>query len=202
MPGNHIILFLLWTVYCLLHSLLASIAIKKRLAGFLGNQFRYYRLAYTIFAVVFLVYILYYQFRIETMAVFKTTMFSRLAGVTIALTGLVIMFICIKKYFISLSGLLSLVKEDSYSTLIISGVHKYVRHPLYLGTFAFIWGAFLCFPLWTVLIADTVITVYTLIAIRFEEDKLVKEYGNSYIQYQASVPKLIPTFRSVPVGEP
>src|SRR6476620_5034234 len=196
MPGNHFILIILWTVYCILHSLLASIGIKKKLLHILGNKFKYYLLCYTVFAFVFLVFILYYQINIETTLVFKPSFFSRLAGIFIGGTGLVIMFICIKKYFISLSGLLSLVKEASHSSLIISGIHKYVRHPLYLGTFGFVWGAFLSYPLWTLLIADTIITVYTLIAIRFEEDKLVEEYGSSYREYQKTVPKLIPSFRS------
>jgi protein-S-isoprenylcysteine O-methyltransferase Ste14 len=196
MPGNHFILIFLWTAYCILHSLLASIGIKKKLLNILGDKFKYYRLFYTIFAFVFLVYILYYQFSIETSLVFNTSLFSRLAGIIVGGTGLVIMLICIKKYFISLSGLLSLIKETSHSTLIISGIHRYVRHPLYLGTFGFIWGAFLCYPLWTLLIADTIITVYTLIAIKYEEDKLVEEYGSSYREYQKTVPKLIPSFRS------
>jgi protein-S-isoprenylcysteine O-methyltransferase Ste14 len=201
MPGNHFILIVLWTTYCILHSLLASTAIKKKLSTLPGNTFKYYRLIYTVFAFVFLVFILYYQFNIDTSLVFKPSFFSRLAGIIFGVAGLVIMLICIKKYFLSLSGLLSLVKENSHSTLIISGIHKYVRHPLYLGTFGFIWGAFLYYPLWTLLIADTIITIYTLIAIKFEEDKLVKEYGKSYKEYQDSVPKLIPTFRSRRVAQ-
>jgi methanethiol S-methyltransferase len=195
MPGNHIILILLWSVYCILHSLMASSGFKQKLVSLLGTRFKYYRLFYTLFAFLFLVFILYYQFNIETSRAFESSYYTRLAGILVGISGLIIMITCIKKYFMSLSGLLSLVKETSYNTLIITGIHKYVRHPLYLGTFGFIWGAFLCYPFWTILIADTIITLYTLIAIRFEEDKLVKEYGNSYKEYQQRVPKLIPSFK-------
>ena len=195
MPGNHIILIFLWSVYCILHSLMASSRIKQKLLSLLGAKFKYYRLFYTLFAFLFLVFILYYQFTIETTRAFESSYYTWLAGIVVGISGLIIMMICIKKYFMSLSGLLSLVKETSYNTLIITGIHKYVRHPLYLGTFGFIWGAFLCYPFWTILIANTIITLYTLIAIRFEEDKLVKEYGNSYKQYQQRVPKLIPSFK-------
>jgi methanethiol S-methyltransferase len=195
MPGNHIILILLWSVYCILHSLMASSGFKQKLVSLLGTRFKYYRLFYTLFAFLFLVFILYYQFNIETSRAFESSYYTRLAGILVGISGLIIMITCIKKYFMSLSGLLSLVKETSYNTLIITGIHKYVRHPLYLGTFAFIWGAFLCYPFWTILIADTIITLYTLIAIRFEEDKLVKEYGKSYKEYQQRVPKLIPSFK-------
>jgi methanethiol S-methyltransferase len=195
MPGNHIILILLWSVYCILHSLMASSGFKQKLVSLLGTRFKYYRLFYTLFAFLFLVFILYYQFNIETSRAFESSYYTRLAGILVGISGLIIMITCIKKYFMSLSGLLSLVKETSYNTLIITGIHKYVRHPLYLGTFGFIWGAFLCYPFWTILIADTIITLYTLIAIRFEEDKLVKEYGKSYKEYQQRVPKLIPSFK-------
>jgi methanethiol S-methyltransferase len=195
MPGNHLILILLWSVYCILHSLMASSGFKQKLVSLLGTRFKYYRLFYTLFAFLFLVFILYYQFNIETSRAFESSYYTRLAGILVGISGLIIMITCIKKYFMSLSGLLSLVKETSYNTLIITGIHKYVRHPLYLGTFGFIWGAFLCYPFWTILIADTIITLYTLIAIRFEEAKLVKEYGKSYKEYQQRVPKLIPSFK-------
>jgi protein-S-isoprenylcysteine O-methyltransferase Ste14 len=44
------------------------------------------------------------------------------------------------------------------------------------------------------LITDFIITVYTLLAIRLEEEKLVAEFGDQYRRYQRSVPKLIPRF--------
>ena len=202
MPGNHVILIILWIVYCMLHSLMASRGIKKWLAQVLGPGFKYYRLFYTLFAFLTLVLILYYQFTLPRIKLFESSIYTWIAGLLIGLSGLVIMIICIKRYFMSLSGLLSLVKESNEQTLIISGIHKYLRHPLYLGTFGFIWGAFLCYPYWSLLIANTIITIYTLIAIKFEEDKLVAEYGNSYIQYQQRVPKLIPSLKSRPGSQP
>jgi protein-S-isoprenylcysteine O-methyltransferase Ste14 len=113
-------------------------------------------------------------------------------GIVLGFFGLALMLVCIKKYFIGLSGLLSLVQKNASQDLIITGVHKYVRHPLYLGTFAFIWGLFLVLPYWSLLIADTVITIYTLIGIKWEEDKLVSEFGESYKLYQKKVPMIIP----------
>jgi protein-S-isoprenylcysteine O-methyltransferase Ste14 len=69
-----------------------------------------------------------------------------------------------------------------------------VRHPLYLGTFLFIWGWFMVYPAVSFLICNSIITIYTLIALRFEERKLIREYGNDYIQYRKKVPSLIPRF--------
>jgi protein-S-isoprenylcysteine O-methyltransferase Ste14 len=77
----------------------------------------------------------------------------------------------------------------------ISGVHRYVRHPLYLGTFIFLWGLFLLIPLWSSLIAVVLIQAYTQTGIIFEEKKLVAEFGDQYRDYQQAVPKLIPGLR-------
>jgi protein-S-isoprenylcysteine O-methyltransferase Ste14 len=115
-----------------------------------------------------------------------------LFGCLIAAAGLVLMLICIKKYFISLSGLLSLVQDNSTNQLIIRGVHRYVRHPLYLGTFAMLWGLLLLMPYLSLLIAITIITGYTLFGIKLEETKLVEEFGESYVSYQRQVPMIIP----------
>ena len=78
------------------------------------------------------------------------------------------------------------------NTLQQSGLHKYVRHPLYLGTLLFIWGLFLIFPLMSNIIAATTITMYVLIGMRLEEKKLKIQFGESYIEYVKKVPKLIP----------
>ncbi|MDB5200337.1 MAG: hypothetical protein JWO92_2300 [Chitinophagaceae bacterium] len=76
-----------------------------------------------------------------------------------------------------------------------SGLHKYVRHPLYFGTLLFVWGLFVLFPLLSNLIAAVVITVYVLIGIKLEEQKLFLEYGEEYEAYSKKVPKLIPGFK-------
>ena len=76
------------------------------------------------------------------------------------------MILCIKNYFLSLSGLKSLLNESYSNELIIKGVHRYVRHPLYLGTFAFIWGLWLLLPTVSFLIVNVIITTYTLVGIR------------------------------------
>jgi methanethiol S-methyltransferase len=112
------------------------------------------------------------------------------------LSGLLIMLISIKKYFMSLSGIKTLVAEEPPTNeLRIDGIHKHVRHPLYLGTFLFIWGLFILFPLLSQMIANVIITVYTLIGIIFEEQKLQKEFGRAYFDYQKQVPKIIPSFK-------
>jgi methanethiol S-methyltransferase len=189
---NHIILATLWIMYVVLHSALASLGVKNWMQQKLGRNFKHYRLAYTVFAFVFLVVIVWYQIPIPTIRFYKPTFLVVIGGYLVAITGFGIMLTCIKKYFMSLSGLRSLFQETTYPELIISGIHRHVRHPLYLGTFVFIWGLAILFPFLSLIITNTIITVYTLIAIKYEEEKLVKEFGEQYTIYQKTVPKIIP----------
>ena len=189
---NHIILATLWVLYGVLHSVLASLGFKKKMQQILGRNFKHYRLAYTIFAFVSLAAVVWYQVSISTVKFYKPTFLIVALGYLVVVTGFGIMLACIKKYFMSLSGLRSLFQEQTYSELMISGIHRYVRHPLYLGTFLFIWGLAVLFPYLSLVIMNTVITLYTILAIRYEEAKLVAEFGEQYREYQKTVPKLIP----------
>ncbi len=106
------------------------------------------------------------------------------------------MIICIRKYFYELSGIQALENTPVETpTLQQKGLHKYVRHPLYFGTLLFVWGLFLLLPFLSNLIAVVVLTIYVLIGIHLEEQKLILEYGEKYKQYSKNVPKLIPKIR-------
>lgn len=191
---NHILVAAVWILYCVLHSALASITIKQWVQQKAGKNFRYYRLFYTLFAFLSLAAVIYFQVSIESVYLYERTVISNLLGISTALAGLGLMLVCIKKYFLSLSGLKSLYQEAHSAELMIAGVHRYMRHPLYTGTFLFIWGLWLLFPSLSLFITDVVITVYTVYAIRLEEAKLVQEFGEKYREYQQNVPKLIPRF--------
>lgn len=195
MVEKHLILGMLWLLFCVLHSLLASLGIKQWMRTRLGKSFKHYRLGYTLFAFVTLGIVIYYQIRLVSPFVFTPTVITQAAGIVIAVTGLMIMGICIKKYFMSLSGLKSLFQESPTNTLMIGGIHRFVRHPLYSGTFTFIWGLFLFYPVLSLLITNLIITVYTLIGIELEEKKLEAEFGTDYKTYKQKVPKLFPALR-------
>ncbi|GAA4752887.1 methyltransferase family protein [Flavisolibacter ginsenosidimutans] len=191
---NHVLLGLSWIVYCVLHSVFASLQVKNFFKKILGDGFRHYRLAYTVFAFAGLALILWFQFSIRSPRLFKSSWISDIAGAAFCIPGLLLMFICIKKYFLNLSGLRSLVEEETRSILEVKGVHRFVRHPLYLGTFLFIWGLLILFPTASLLLTDVVITVYTLIGLELEERKLLLQFGEQYRTYQKKVPKLVPKF--------
>ena len=159
-----------------------------------GKFFRYYRLAYSVFFLITLVGILYYQYSFKSILLINLPALQYLSIPTLLLPGLIIMGISIFKYFKLLSGVRSLYLPKPTIHLKQKGIHRYVRHPLYLGTILFIWGLFCIFPMLNNLIAVTIITLYTLIGIQFEEKKLIKEFGNTYVEYIKKVPAIIPSF--------
>ncbi len=191
----HLVLAVLWIVYCVLHSMLAALPVKRSVEHLIGKGFKYYRLAYSVFSLAGLIALLLYQLTITTVWFFKPTFIIQLLGIVISAGGLFIMIICIKKYFMQLSGLRWLTDHQHESTLMLDTIHRRVRHPLYLGTFLFTWGLLLIVPVLSLLVATIIITLYTLIGIRFEEKKLLLEFGESYSAYQRTVPMIIPRLR-------
>jgi protein-S-isoprenylcysteine O-methyltransferase Ste14 len=72
-------------------------------------------------------------------------------------------------------------------------LYRYVRHPLYVGWFFAFWAT----PTMTVshLVFAIMTTAYILIAIQFEERDLIAHFGQTYRDYKARVPMLIPFTR-------
>lgn len=156
------------------------------------TQYKFYRLYYSLFGFLSFIVVLWYQISITTYKLFVASTASLIIGIILSAFGLTIMGVCIVKYFMRLTGLRGLIENSSENELMITGIHKVVRHPLYTGTFIFIWALLILFPYLSLLIADTIITVYTLIGLRFEEEKLEQEFGEAYKQYKQKVPMIIP----------
>lgn len=184
---TYILLCFLWIAYCFLHSFLAGSSIKKAIQHKTGTSSRFYRLAYNLFAIGGLVYIISFQLNVKSFRIFVQSTLTILLAAVFILSGLFIMLTCIIKYFKQLSGL-----KNIKPVLVTSGLHRFVRHPLYFGTFIFLGGVVFAFPLLTNLLSFVIIVLYTLWGIGLEEKKLVKVFGEDYIRYQNAVPKIIP----------
>ena len=194
----HLLLAGGWILYVVIHSVLAASWLKRLVERATGGYFRYYRIFYSIIASITLILLLVYQFSDYSPYLYRPALLHYLVAIPLAAAGFLIMAICVKKYFINLSGVDVFIKKKSTTVLETTGLHRYVRHPLYSGTLLFIWALLIIFPLVSNLIACLVITVYTCIGIRIEEEKLVMEFGEGYRAYAASVPMLIPSLRKRP----
>lgn len=156
------------------------------------SAFRFYRLIYSLLAFAILSYILYLNFYIQSVLLWENFMFQKIFAAVTAAAGLIVMAICIRKYFFDLSGIDVFFKRRVNVSLQVNGLNKYVRHPLYAGTLLFAWSFFLWQPLLSNFISCVFMSSYTLIGIYFEERRLVKTFGEDYKNYASKVPMLIP----------
>ena len=71
--------------------------------------------------------------------------------------------------------------------------YKWVAHPLYAGFFLAFWST----PRMTVghMLLAIALSIYMLVAIRYEEHDLAGVFGDDYKRYRSSVGMLIPRFR-------
>jgi methanethiol S-methyltransferase len=195
-PKDHIILALGWILFCVLHSSLASGKVKRYIEHRSSFFHKYYRLFYSLFATVTFVMIVIYQVNLPSSFLLGKDFIW--IGYPLAIAGAVIMLICIRKYFTGLTGLKALLTNSHFKPVLeVKGIHTYVRHPLYLGTFLFIWGLFFIIPQLSLLISNIIITIYTLIGIVYEEQKLEIIFGEQYKNYKATVPRIMPRWKDL-----
>lgn len=190
----HLLLAVFWILYGCIHSIMATLWFKRRVQKLTGKYFKWYRLVYSSLAALLLLLIVVYQYSHTSILLFFTPVVIKIIAAATALTGLVIMCISIRRYFFMLSGVSVITDQPNDTTPLQQGINAYMRHPLYSGTLLVLWSLFFLFPLLNNLIACSIISVYTLTGIKFEERKLILEFGNVYISYKQKVPMLIPTF--------
>lgn len=193
--SNHLIYALLWLSFGAVHTLLASGPVKVSLAGLLGGG---YRLAYNIFAVIHIGAIMAVG-RLFLAGGAEQYPFAGIPAMALnsaLVLGVLILIAALLEYDLGrFSGLAQLraAREGTNlaenQALVITGLHQYVRHPLYSGAFLLLasgaWNEFsLATAIWGWL--------YLVIGTWFEERKLVALYGDAYRQYRRQVPAFFP----------
>ncbi|MBA3073016.1 MAG: isoprenylcysteine carboxylmethyltransferase family protein [Anaerolineae bacterium] len=182
-------------VYGVIHSLTASLWSKQFVARRFGEPGRsYYRLAFVIISLIttplYAALVLLLPdarlYAIPQPWIFITGFFQllSLAGILLSFTGTGLLT------FIGLDSLPPKTAAPAKNTLMTSGLYKYSRHPIYFFSLIFLW----LIPLmsWNILALAIGVTFYTLIGSRFEERKLVGEFGQAYIDYRKVTPWIIP----------
>ena len=116
----------------------------------------------------------------------------KLLGLILAGWGVIVMKIAFKSYNTkAFLGLGSLNPESEFKS---DGLLKYVRHPLYSGSILLLLGYFLFNPAWNTLISVGMMILYFIVGTQFEEKKLIKTFGDRYLEYKKNTPMLIPKF--------
>ena len=175
------------------HSWLASQRVKAWLyARWPRLERRFYRLIYNIIAGITLLPVLAVPafipginlYRIGPPWVFATLLLQA-AGLLLIVVGL------LQTGPMAFLGLSQLMEGNpSEGALVVSGVYRHIRHPLYTGGMLVIWFT----PLMTssVLALDLGLSLYLYIGSIFEERKLARSFGEPYVEYQRQVPRFIP----------
>ena len=172
-----------WLFYFFVHSFLASTGVKNYFSKNWPILFSYYRIAYNIIAILGLGILLKLSMPLASQVL------NIYLGITLAVTGFGLIFLAFRAF--NLREFLGLEPEKPTS-LVVTGMYRYVRHPLYFGTIIFIAGLYLLFPSSHMLTILFISYSYIWIGSRLEEQKLRKLYGEAYQAYSKRVKSLIP----------
>jgi len=170
------------------HSLLAFNSVKKWGEGVFGNA-RRYRLFYSLISSITLSVVVYLALILESQSLFYRTFVMIYSGLMIASLGILILQASFRH--VSVKSFLGL-QQDLQDQLNESGIHQYVRHPIYSGTVLIFIGAFLFNPTDTMLASVICLLLYLPFGIYWEEKKLIKTFGEGYLEYKSRVKAIIP----------
>lgn len=85
---------------------------------------------------------------------------------------------------------------DPPKELVVSGLYRYVRNPMYVGVLMMIAGHFLWFGLWAQLVyAGFIFTAFHLFVLGYEERHLRKTFGTVHEDYMRRVPRWLPRIK-------
>ncbi|MET0298271.1 MAG: NnrU family protein [Flavitalea sp.] len=194
MIKGHLVLIGYWISFAIIHHVMATESFKLHSIKALGAMGHIYRLVYSIVASITLFLVLEKHFRTPIVSVPVPFGVAMIAGVPGLMVGLYIVRACLNKYFLKLSGVG--IFNDNYQTpaLETTGLHRYCRHPLYLGTLITIWSLLILFPDVRGFISCMSVTIYVLYGTGPEETKLMKQFGNDYVRYKETTPAIFPRF--------
>ncbi len=188
---NYMWLIAGWVAYFALHSALAADEVKAAVSRAIGPTFRFYRLFYSLFSTGALVVLLFYGATIQTDYFFERSELLRYVSLMFTTFGVMTIRLAFKQFqlkpFLGFSG-------ETGTTLKREGILKHVRHPILSGIILITIGYFIFIPNLPTLVSCVCILVYLPIGVSLEEKKLIKAFGEEYLQYKREVPAFIPRF--------
>ncbi|MDO6459998.1 hypothetical protein Q4485_04765 [Granulosicoccaceae sp. 1_MG-2023] len=188
------ILALLWLIYFVLHSWLASDRLKQRVAQLYPDLAPGYRLAYNLFATVSVLVPLYLMWR------WRGELLIHWQGpwwyVSAAMTALaaVVLLLSMRHYdgghFLGLRQWRERrVSPEHGAQFVISPIHRFVRHPWYFAGLLLIWSRNMDLMM---LVSALALSLYLIIGSRIEEARLCRQFPDDYPRYRQRVAGLIP----------
>lgn len=188
------ILALAWAAYFALHSALASLGLKRRVAAAFPAWMPYYRLAFNGLAVLLLLPILWLTYRDPGALLWRWQGAASWLANGLALAALAGFAHSARSYdmreFLGLRQWRGHVKRvEDQEHFHLSPYHRFVRHPWYFFGLVLVWTRDM-YAL--TLLSSIMISLYFILGSRLEEKKLLVYHGETYRRYMARVPGLIP----------
>ncbi len=187
-------LALFWLGYFIVHSVLASLRVKRWFAAHFPDQMPIYRLGFNSLAVLMLLPILWLMFRYHGPMLWSWWGPGAWLANGLALASLLGFMKSLKDYdtdeFIGLRQWASRTKRvEDQEGFHLSPFHRYVRHPWYFFSLILIWTRDMNAAM---LLSGLMMTLYFIIGSRLEEGKLIAYHGDIYRRYMQRVPGLMP----------
>ena len=116
-------------------------------------------------------------------------------GILCFVAGAAIYFRCAWEFAVRGLGTPAPIAPTKF--LVVTGLHRYVRNPMYIGVLLVILGQAALFhaPQLAVYWALFIVIVH-LFVLFYEEPTLRRQFGDSYLEYLRTVPRWIPRLRN------
>lgn len=192
--GDIVLLSFCWIGYFALHSLLASLAVKRRVAASWPNLMPSYRLTFNILALLLLLPIMWLSYHDSEPILWRWQGTAAWLANGLALFAIIGFWLSLKSYdmqeFLGLRQLQLHVREvEDQEHFHLSLFHRFVRHPWYFFGLILVWTRDMSV---TTLLSSMLITLYFVVGSWLEEKKLLVYHGDTYRRYMERVPGLIP----------
>ncbi len=198
MASDYLLLALLWTAYCAIHSTLISISVTTWFKAVLAGKYRFYRLFFNTFSLITLIPLVLYshsaRFNSEPLFAWGGP-WKILKYALVALAAVLVIAGARHYSILQFLGIQQIRKEPTRGAMTGSGefddtgVLGLVRHPWYVAVFILIWTDELNAAVITV---NVVLSAYLVVGTLLEERKLLIEFGEAYKRYQERVSMFIP----------
>jgi protein-S-isoprenylcysteine O-methyltransferase Ste14 len=183
-----------WIAYFALHSLLASLAVKRAVAARWPRVVPAYRLGYNAIAVALVAPLVVWTLAHPGAALWRWSGAWGWVADGLALLALIGVAWTLRDYdgseFLGLRQWRDReARVEDQERLHLSALHRFVRHPWYSLGLVLVWTRDMDAAR---LVAALLATGYILIGLRLEERKLLEYHGERYRAYRARVPALVP----------
>lgn len=117
-----------------------------------------------------------------------------LPGLVLMSFGGFLLMSCVRDFYVSGTG--TLAPWDPPKKLVVVGLYRYLRNPMYVSVVTLVAG-------WSLLYSSPLLLIYAMIlaisfhirVLKYEEPKLESLFGNDWLRYSAAVRRWIPRFR-------